>query len=59
MIDFDKNKLFKLSPIPNNEILEPINKFLLDDENVLSAFKSVRDQLVLLTRGLLLQMSKV
>ena len=46
MIDFDKNKLFKLSPIPNNEILEPIHKFLLDDEKVLSAFKSVRDQLV-------------
>jgi hypothetical protein len=31
MIDFDKNKLFKLSPIPKNEILEPFHKFLLNN----------------------------
>ena len=45
MIDF-KNGLFKLSPIPANEMLEAINKFLIDGESVLSVFKTVRDQLV-------------
>ena len=46
MIDFKKTVLFKLSPMETEKILQPINDFLLDDEKVFSAFKTVRDQLV-------------
>lgn len=45
MIDF-KTGTFKLSPIPNEQMMPPIKSFLLDDEEILSAFKTVRDQLV-------------
>lgn len=46
MIDFQKSAVFKLDPIPVNQLLEPINRFLIDEEIVLSVFKTVRDQLV-------------
>ena len=46
MIDFQKNAVFKLKPLAVDKMLEPINKFLLDDEKVLSLFQSFRDQLV-------------
>jgi hypothetical protein len=46
MIDFQKSVLFKLDPIPVTQILDPINKFLIDGETVLSAFRTMRDQLV-------------
>ena len=46
MIDFSKGGVFKLETIPSNQMLEPINHFLIDGEMVLSVFKSVRDQLV-------------
>lgn len=32
--------------MPVDQILEPIHKFLIDQETVLSAFKTVRDQLI-------------
>lgn len=46
MIDFSKGGAFKLEPIPPNQMLEPINHFLIEGEMVLSVFRSVRDQLV-------------
>lgn len=46
MIDFQKSILFKLQPIPAEEMIEAIKKFLLEEETVLSVFKTVRDQLV-------------
>jgi hypothetical protein len=46
VIDFQKSAVFKLEPMPVNQILEPIHKFLIDDETVLSSFRTVRDQLV-------------
>ena len=46
MIDFQKSVLFKLEPIPVQQMLEPINNFLVEGETVLSAFKTIRDQLV-------------
>ncbi|MCP4130131.1 MAG: PH domain-containing protein [bacterium] len=46
MIDFSKNVVFKLTPMDTEKILEPIHKFLIDGESVLSAFKAMRDQLV-------------
>ena len=46
MIDFAKSSVFKLKPIPPESILKPIEKFLLEDESIFGAFKSVRDQLI-------------
>ncbi len=46
MIDFNKNMVFKLTPLETSKMRDPINKFLLDNEKVLSLFQSVRDQLV-------------
>lgn len=46
MIDFKEKTVFKLTPLDVDKILEPIHKFLLADEKVLSAFIAVRDQLV-------------
>ncbi len=46
MIDFQKSVLFKLIPIKKEEILDPINKFLIENEEILSVFKTLRDQLV-------------
>ena len=46
MIDFTKSVLFKLDPIPIERVLEPIRKFLVEEESVLSAFQTLRDQLV-------------
>jgi len=46
MIDFQKSAVFKLDPIPVHQMLEPIHKFLIEEEIVLSVFRTVRDQLV-------------
>lgn len=46
MIDFRNSPVFKLKPIDKSNILQPINRFLVDGEEVLSAFKTIRDQLV-------------
>lgn len=46
MIDFQKSVVFKLEPVPIEQVLDPINKFLIEEESILSAFKTVRDQLV-------------
>ena len=46
MIDFNKSVMFKLEPVPVQSVLAPIHKFLIDGETILSAFKTVRDQLV-------------
>ena len=46
MIDFQKSAVFKLSPIPVEKTFAPIQKFLITEEQVLSAFQTVRDQLV-------------
>lgn len=46
MIDFEKSEIFKLKPIDEEKILEPIKLFLIDGEEIFAAFKTVRDQLV-------------
>ena len=46
MIDFQKSPVFKLRPISTVDILAPIHKFLLDNETVIAAFKTIRDQLI-------------
>jgi len=46
MIDFNQSSVFKLQPIDISQILDPVHNFLIEGEAVLSAFKTVRDQLV-------------
>ncbi|MGB3402045.1 MAG: PH domain-containing protein [Microcoleaceae cyanobacterium] len=46
MIDFDQSVIFKLKPIEEQKILKPIYQFLIDGEEIFSAFKTVRDQLI-------------
>ncbi len=46
MIDFNKSSVFKLKPIEIDQILEHINSFLIEGEEVFAAFKTIRDQLV-------------
>ena len=46
MIDFKNGMLFKLKPIPEEEVHGGVRKLLIDDERIVSAFKTVRDQLV-------------
>ncbi len=46
MIDFNKSVLFKLTPIDIGKMLKPINEFLIDGEEILSCFQTIRDQLV-------------
>jgi hypothetical protein len=53
MIDFQKSVIFKLDPISTDQILEPINRFLVEEETVLSAFRTVRDQLVFTSKRII------
>jgi hypothetical protein len=46
MIDFNSNSVSKLMPINRNEMLAPINQFLIEGETVLDVFKTIRDQVV-------------
>lgn len=46
MIDFQKSNVFKLKPIDNSKAKEDINKFLIDGEDIIGTFKTVRDQVV-------------
>jgi hypothetical protein len=46
MIDFNSASVFKLNPIPVDQTLEPIRRFLIDGEELLATFKTIRDQLV-------------
>lgn len=46
MIDFKKESVFKLKPIEEDKVREDFHKFLIDDETIFAAFKTVRDQLV-------------
>ena len=53
MIDFQKSVLFKLQPIPVEQMLETIDNFLLEEETVFSVFKTVRDQLVFTSKRII------
>jgi hypothetical protein len=46
MIDFNKSVVFKLKPIEITDVREEVKAFLIDGENIISSFKTVRDQLV-------------
>lgn len=46
MINFNKNSVWNLRPISVNEVRNELHGLLLNDEVILSAFKTIRDQLV-------------
>lgn len=46
MINFNKNSVWNLRPINVNEVRNDLYGLLLNDEVILSAFKTIRDQLV-------------
>ena len=46
MIDFKNSEVFKLKPIEEDKVREDFHKFLINEEAIFAAFKTVRDQLV-------------
>ena len=51
MIDFQgESVVFKLKPIDADEVREDFHRFLVDGEEIVAAFKTVRDQLVFTNR---------
>ena len=46
MINFSKNSVFNLKPINVNEVREEVNGFLIGGEEIIAAFKTLRDQLL-------------
>lgn len=55
MIDFENSSVFKLKPIEQSKVREDFYKFLIDGEEIIAAFKSIRDQVVSPTNELLLR----
>lgn len=46
MIDFKNSAIFKLKPIEIEDAREDFHKFLIDDELIFAAFKTIRDQVI-------------
>lgn len=49
MISFNKDSAWDLKPIPVSDVRGEVNGLLIDGEEIAAAFKTVRDQLILLT----------
>lgn len=45
-INFNRESVFNLKPISAQDIRQELYKLLIDDEQILYAFKTIRDQLV-------------
>ena len=45
-INFIQESVFNLSPISINEVREDVHQLLVDGEEIIYAFKTVRDQLI-------------
>jgi hypothetical protein len=46
MIDFENSSVFKLKPIDITKARDEFSQFLIDNESIISVFKTVRDQVV-------------
>lgn len=44
--NFNNGSIWKLRPIPNSEVKDEIKELLIDEEEILYAFRTIRDQLV-------------
>lgn len=49
MIDFNKGSVFNLTPINPNSVINDISGLLIEGEEIVMAFKTIRDQLVFTT----------
>ena len=45
-VNFNRESVFDLKPMSVSEVRDEVHGLLLDDENIISAFKTVRDQLL-------------
>ena len=45
-INFNKDSVFNLKPLPRQELDDGILDLLVDGERIVTAFKTVRDQLI-------------
>ena len=46
MINFNQNSAWNLKPINANEVREEVNGLLITGEEIIAAFKTIRDQLI-------------
>ncbi|MCR5386643.1 MAG: PH domain-containing protein [Treponema sp.] len=46
MINFNKDSIFNLKPIDVSQVRSEVGSFLIDGEEILETFKTVRDQVV-------------
>ena len=46
MINFNQNSAWNLKPINTNEVREEVNGLLIGGEEIIAAFKTLRDQLI-------------
>ncbi len=46
MINFNKDSVFNLKPIEISDVRDEVGSFLIDGEEMLAAFKTIRDQVV-------------
>ena len=45
-INFNKESIFNLTPISKNDVRQEVNRLLINGEEIIYAFKKIRDQLV-------------
>lgn len=50
MIDFQNASFLKLKPVPDQNFLPMIQSMLIDDEEVIQSFQSIRDGVVFTTK---------
>lgn len=53
MINFNKNSVFNLKPIEISEVRDEVGTFLIDGEEMLAAFKTIRDQVVFTSKRII------
>ena len=53
MISFNKESVFNLKPIDVKEVIGEVDGLLLEDEEILCAFKTIRDQVVFTDRRII------
>lgn len=46
MINFNKESIFNLKPIDASAVRSEVSNFLIDGEEIIEAFKTIRDQVV-------------
>ncbi len=46
MIDFNANSIFKLKPLDPKKMLAPVNHFLIEGEQIIGLFQTIRDQVI-------------